>query len=99
MAASYHRVSASGIPASRVPAGGVPAHLVDIIVINSGVKHGVEVIQEVNNLHRRAHSRNGGEANDVAEVNGDFLERFRVNTMPHHQTLGNRPQVEKHTRD
>ena len=46
----------------------VVVDLVDIIVVDGAVEHGVQVVQEPHHLQRTAHGRNGGETHYVAEV-------------------------------
>ena len=53
--------------------------LVDIIVIKSLIKEAVEVVEEVNDLVSRAVRGNVGEANDVAEKDGCFIEHLNIN--------------------
>ena len=56
-------------------------HLVYIIVLYDGVEASVEIIKKVNNLHGRALSRDGGEADNVTEVDCDGREGFCCNSL------------------
>ena len=51
--------------------------LVDIIIIESLIKEAVEVVEEVYDLICRAVRGNVGEANDVAEKDGCFIEHLK----------------------
>ena len=46
---------------------GYDGDLVDVKVLDDGVEEGVEVIEQVYNLHRGARRRYRGEANNIAE--------------------------------
>ena len=66
-------------------------YLVHIVGFYGGVKHGVEVVEEGDDLHGRAHGGDGGEAHDVAEVDSHLLKRLRLHRLPAHQALRHRP--------
>ena len=66
-------------------------YLVNIVAFDGGVEHGVEVVQQTDDLHGCAQRRDGGEAHDVAEVDGDLGERLRLHVAAHLQTLRHRP--------
>lgn len=53
-------------------------HLVHVIGVYGGIEAGVQVVQQVHHLHGRAVGGYRREANDVAEVDGDFGELFRL---------------------
>ena len=50
--------------------------LVDIIVIKTLIKEAVEVVEKVNDLVCRAVRGDVGEANDIAEKDGRFIEHL-----------------------
>lgn len=51
-------------------------YLVDVVVVYDVIKAFVDVIEHVHHLHGGAVLADGGEAHDVAEVNGDLLVQF-----------------------
>lgn len=51
-------------------------YLVYVVVLNYGVKASIQVIEEVNDLHRRGGGRESREADNVWEVDRDLLERL-----------------------
>ena len=53
-------------------------NLVDVEVVNPVIKHVVEVVEELNDLVRRAVGADGGEAYDVAEEDRGCLEHLRL---------------------
>lgn len=69
--------------------------LVDVVVADDGVKDGVEVVEEVHHLDGLAVGWDGGEAHDVAKVNGHAAEMLRFHDAAHFQSLGHRPEGEK----
>ena len=50
--------------------------LVDVVLLDDGVKGSVQLVQQVHDLHGRTAGREGGEADDVAEENGGAAEPF-----------------------
>lgn len=52
------------------------AYLIDIMVVEDAVEGLVDVVEHVHHLHGSAVVAEGGEANDVAEVDGDLLEQL-----------------------
>ena len=48
--------------------------LVDVVVGEHGVEQRVEVVEQVHHLDGVAERGNGGEAHNVAEVDGDLVE-------------------------
>ena len=62
-----------GIREARDDHVGVPdsLHLVDVVVLDDGVKQSVEIIQHLEYLSGLAGRGEVGEADDVAEVDGD----------------------------
>lgn len=98
-------------------------YLVNIKVVNDGVKTGVQVVQQGHHLqvtaptrsrkvtsahplvqnrnrtdahlHRGALRRDGGEPNDVTEVDGDGVEGFGLNRLTSLQLLRHRAERER----
>ena len=66
---------------------GRDTHLVDVVIVDRGVEHGVEVVEEVDDLDGRAHGGDRRKADDVAEVDGDVIEALRLHGLPHEETL------------
>ena len=58
-------------------------HLVDVVIVNRGVEHGVEVVEEVHHLDGSTHGGDRREADDVAEVDGDVIEALRLHGLSH----------------
>lgn len=56
-------------------------YLIDFVIIDGAVKHGVKVIKEVNDLHRRTHCRDGRETDDITEVDGGLLVALRQHRL------------------
>jgi hypothetical protein len=54
-------------------------YLVHVVCVYGGVERGVQIVQEIHDLHGRAHGRDGGEAHDVAERDGHLGKALRVN--------------------
>ena len=55
-------------------------HLVHVEVGEDLVEHGVQVVEKLHDLDGRAECRDGGEADDVAEVDGDTVERLGLHS-------------------
>ena len=56
-------------------------YLVYVEVLDDGVEGRVEVVEQRDDLHGRALRRHGREAHDVAEVDGDLLERLGLDSL------------------
>lgn len=59
------------------------------MAVEDAVEVFVHVVEHVHHLHGRAVVAEGGEAHDIAEVNGDLVEQLRLHTTrllqrPHH---------------
>ena len=65
------------------------------MVVDGGVKHGVEVIEEVHHLHGSGVCRDGGEAHDVGEVDCDVTERLSLYSVAQLQVLCHSSGVEE----
>ena len=50
-------------------------HLVDVKILDDGVKEGVEIVEQVYNLHRGACRRYRGEPNNIAD--GKFTINYK----------------------
>ena len=57
------------------------SNLVDVVVVDGGIEHGVEVVEEVDHFDGRAHRRDGCEADDVTEVDRDVREALRLHRL------------------
>ena len=66
-------------------------YLIDIMIINGSIKHSVEVIQEVNDLHGCAHCWYGGKTYNIAEVDGHFFKSLGLDGFTSQQTVRNGP--------
>lgn len=51
-------------------------YLVNVKVLDDRVEGGVEIIEKVDDLQGRALGTEGGEADDVTEVDGDVVVRL-----------------------
>ena len=67
-------------------------HLVDVVVSYDGVKHSVEVVEQVDHLDGLAVGWDGGEADDVAEVNRHAFKMLWFDGPAHLQSLGHGPE-------
>ena len=65
------------------------------MIVDGGVKHGVEVIEEVHHLHGSGVCRDGGEAHDVGEVDCDVTERLSLHSVAQLQVLCHSSGVEE----
>lgn len=72
--------------------GGQAQHLVDVVVADNRVKDGVEIVEEVDHLDGFTVGRDGGEAHDVAEVNGHAAKMLWFDYAANFQSLGHRPE-------
>ncbi|KAF4080699.1 hypothetical protein AMELA_G00174300, partial [Ameiurus melas] len=52
----------------------------DVMAVEDAVEVFVHVVEHVHHLHGRAVVAEGGEAHDIAEVNGDLVEQLRLHT-------------------
>lgn len=57
-------------------------YLINSIVVDGGIKCCVEIIEEVHNFKWCGVCRDGGEANNVREIDGHFLKLFRSHRHP-----------------
>lgn len=67
-------------------------HLVDIVVADDSIKDCVEIVEEVDHLNGLAVGRDGGEAHNVAEVNGHAAKVLWFDYAANFQSLGHRPE-------
>ena len=62
-------------------------YLIHVVDVDGGVEHRVEVVEQIDHLHGRAHGRDGGEADDVAEVDGHLVEALRLHALARLQVV------------
>ena len=67
-------------------------HLVDVVVSYDGIKDSVEVVEQIDHLDGLAVGWDGGEADDVAEVNRHTVKMLRFDGPAHLQSLGHGPE-------
>lgn len=67
-------------------------HLVDVMVADDSIKDRVEIIEEVDHLDGFAVGWDGGEAHDVAEINGHAVKVLRFDCAANLQSLGHGPE-------
>ena len=60
-------------------------HLVNIVVRQCGVEHRVEVVEQVDYFHGIAVRGDGGEADNVGEINCDIGETLRLHRLAQFQ--------------
>lgn len=65
-------------------------YLVYVVFRNDIIKQGVEVVQQVDNLQRSTLCRQWREANNIREINGNFVKTLRLNSSTFLQFLCNR---------
>lgn len=66
-------------------------NFVHVVASDDPVEHRVQVVEEVDDLQRRALGRHGREAHDVAEVYRDRVERLRFHALARRQATRHRP--------
>ena len=57
-----------------------------------GVKHSVEIVEQIHDLHGSAHGGDGGKTHDVTEVDGDLVKALGFYRLPGQKALGNGPE-------
>lgn len=66
-------------------------YFVDIVHLDDVIKEAVEVIEECDDLHRRADGAHGGEAHNVREEDGHNVVALWLHRFSCHQLICNVP--------
>lgn len=60
-------------------------YLVHVKVFHDRIEAGVEIVQQIDDLHRGALRRYRGEADNIAKINSYLIIRFRYHRFAHDQ--------------